>query len=255
MEVSEMASRSEVLGTDCYCGDPEAAAQLVLERARAGAGGYACFCNVHVVVTALHDAGLRQSLVGAWMAFPDGAPVAWFQRRSGRRDARRVPGPDLMPRVVELGQPVELRHYLFGSSDDVLRRLEEVLSARAPAAVIAGASAPPVSIDDLSSRAVLDEIRAARPDVVWCALGAPKQELWMCANHAVLAPALLLGVGAAFDFLAGTKRRAPSSLQRLGLEWAHRLASEPRRLLGRYARTNAEFVVRAGYELARGSRR
>jgi N-acetylglucosaminyldiphosphoundecaprenol N-acetyl-beta-D-mannosaminyltransferase len=255
MEVSEMTSRSEVLGIDCYCGDLETAAELVLERVQERAGGYACFCNVHVVVTALHDARLRGALGEAWMRFPDGAPVAWFQRRSGCGSARRVAGPDLMPRIVELGQPLGLRHYLFGSSESVLRSLREELSARAPEALLAGASAPAISTAELASAAVVAEIRAARPDVVWCALGAPKQEQWMQANHAALAPALLLGVGAAFEFVAGTKPRAPLSVQRLGLEWAHRLASEPRRLIGRYARTNAEFVVRAGLELARGSRR
>jgi N-acetylglucosaminyldiphosphoundecaprenol N-acetyl-beta-D-mannosaminyltransferase len=255
MHESEMVRRSEVLGTDCYAGDPETAARLILDRARAGEGGYACFANVHVVVSALHDTRLRRSLAEAWMVFPDGAPVAWFQRRSGCPDACRVAGPDLMPRIVELGQPLGLRHYLLGSSDDVLRRLRDELLSRAPDAVLAGSAAPLVTTNALISDDVVAAIVATAPDVVWCALGAPKQELWMQANAAALAPALALGVGAAFDFVAGTKRRAPSSVQRLGLEWAHRLASEPRRLVGRYARTNAEFVVRAGVALARGARR
>jgi N-acetylglucosaminyldiphosphoundecaprenol N-acetyl-beta-D-mannosaminyltransferase len=251
MGVYEPAPRCTVLGSDCFCGGPEEAAALVLERVRQRAGGYACFCNVHVVVTALHDHELRRSLSEAWMLFPDGAPVAWVQRRSGGHRASRIAGPDLMPRIIELGQPLGLRHYLLGSTADVLARLHERIARRSPSAIMAGSSAPAIGDGRADCGDIVAEIREAQPDVVWCALGAPKQELWMQANHDRLAPALLLGVGAAFEFLAGTKPRAPLYLQRHGLEWAHRLASEPRRLTGRYVRTNTEFLVRAAIEVVR----
>ena len=105
-----------------------------------------------------------------------------------------------------------------------------------------GALAPHVAVQRLSDPAVTAAVREAAPNIVWCALGAPKQELWMRANEETLSPALLLGVGAAFDFVAQTKPRAPQKMQALGLEWLHRLLCEPRRLMGRYLRTNAEFV-------------
>jgi N-acetylglucosaminyldiphosphoundecaprenol N-acetyl-beta-D-mannosaminyltransferase len=95
------------------------------------------------------------------------------------------------------------------------------------------------------------QICETEPHVVWCAFGAPKQELWMHRNASALTPALVLGVGAAFDFHAGTKKRAPVWMQRAGLEWLHRLCSEPRRLAGRYLITNSEFLLRASAQLVR----
>jgi N-acetylglucosaminyldiphosphoundecaprenol N-acetyl-beta-D-mannosaminyltransferase len=250
MGASETAPRCPVLGSDCFCGEPEDAAALLLARATSGAGGYGCFCNVHVIVSALDDRRLRHSLDEAWMLFPDGAPVAWMQRRSGTRQASRIAGPDLMPRLIELGRPLGLRHYLLGSTDEVLGRLRQRIE-RDFSAIVAGSASPTIADPHAEASGLVETIRASEPDVVWCALGAPKQELWMQANAPRLAPALLLGVGAAFDFLAGTKPRAPAFLQDHGLEWLHRLASEPRRLTGRYLRTNTEFVVRAALELAR----
>ncbi len=94
-----------------------------------------------------------------------------------------------------------------------------------------------------------EAIKSAKPQVVWCGLGVPKQELWMRRHAPSLAPALVVGVGAAFDFIAGNKHRAPKAMQRLGLEWLYRLAAEPRRLSGRYLRTNSEFLALLGWEL------
>ena len=254
MGASVAAPRCAVLGSDCFCGEPEDAAALVLARTWSRAGGYACFCNVHVIVSALHDRRLRDSLSGAWMLFPDGAPVAWMQRRSGNEQARRIAGPDTMPRVIELGRPLGLRHYLLGATDEVLSRLRARIE-RELSGTIAGSASPTIADPRAEAGELVEAIRETEADVVWCALGAPKQELWMQANAPRLAPALLLGVGAAFDFLAGTKPRAPTYVQQLGLEWLHRLASEPRRLTGRYLRTNTEFVVRAALELARSPHR
>jgi N-acetylglucosaminyldiphosphoundecaprenol N-acetyl-beta-D-mannosaminyltransferase len=240
-----------VLGTDCFSGQADEAAALVLERVRTRRGGYACFCNVHVVVSALHDDALRDSLDDAWARFADGAPVAWMQRRLGERGAQRVAGPDLMPRVFAFGVPFGLRHYLVGSTDDVLARIR----GRFPDVFFAGWSAPEVGNGAVVSNGLCADIRAAEPDLVWCALGAPKQELWMRQHAPLLAPSVVLGVGAAFDFVAGAKPRAPLRMQALGLEWLHRLASEPRRLTGRYVRTNSEFVVRAARDLVESALR
>lgn len=243
-----------VLGIECFAGEPETAARAVLGRALQGSGGYCCFCNVHVLSLAQRQERLRRALEDAWIAFPDGAPVAWLQRRSGVA-AERIPGPDLMPRVLSLGLPAGLRHFLFGSTPQVLNVLQERLRAANPGIRIAGALSPPFEAggEDRSWRAI-DEISGTRPHVIWCALGAPKQELWMHRYADALSPALILGVGAAFDFLAGTKHRAPPWMQQSSLEWLHRLASEPRRLSGRYIRTNSEFVLRAGFELLKRRR-
>jgi N-acetylglucosaminyldiphosphoundecaprenol N-acetyl-beta-D-mannosaminyltransferase len=252
---SSALARCPVLGVECFAGEPETAAKAVLDRALQGSGGYCCFCNVHVLGLVGRNENVRRALEDAWIVFPDGAPVAWLQRRFGVA-AQRVPGPDLMPRVLGLGLPAGVRHFLFGSTPQVLDVLQERVRAAYPGVRIAGALSPPFEVSDEHRwlRAI-DEISGTQPHVVWCALGAPKQELWMHRFADELSPALVLGVGAAFDFLAGTKHRAPVWMQRSSLEWLHRLAFEPRRLGGRYIRTNSEFVLRAGFELLKDRRR
>lgn len=237
-----------VLGVDCFAGNLEEAARAVVERALERRGGYCCCCNVHVLTLALHDTLLRDALRDAWVRFPDGAPIAWLERRCGAV-AERVAGPDLMPAVFALGSELGLRHFLLGSTSDVLERLEDRLARAFPDAQIVGALSPPVrkGVPEVA----LDAISATEPDIVWCALGAPKQELWMHRHSAELASGLMIGVGAAFEFLAGTKQRAPQWLQDHSLEWLHRLVSEPRRLSGRYISTNSEFIVRATIEILR----
>jgi N-acetylglucosaminyldiphosphoundecaprenol N-acetyl-beta-D-mannosaminyltransferase len=241
-----------VLGVDCFAGDLESAATAVAGRVESQAGGYACLSNVHTLVSAVHDPALRRVLSDAWVVFPDGSPVAWLQRRQGRRDAARIAGPDLMTRMLSAGGRSEFRHYLYGATSPVLDRLTH----RFTNAVICGTYAPPYTTFDAPEhdRAV-EIVQSTQPDIVWCGLGMPKQELWMERYAPTLAPALVLGVGAAFDFLSGNKPRAPRAVQRVGLEWAHRLAAEPRRLSGRYFSTNTEFLLLLIGEMLRNRRR
>jgi len=247
-------ARSPVLGVECFAGDLETVAQAVVSRALSKQGGYACLCNV--LVTARHSGELRQALDAAWMNVPDGAPVAWWQRRAGVESAGRIGGPDLMPRVVERGQAVGLRHFLFGSTPQVLQLLRRRLEETYRDVQIVGALAPPFGLwTDAERASTVATIRSASPDVIWCALGAPKQELWMARHASALSPAVVLGVGAAFDFVARTKPRAPVWMQRAGLEWLHRLEREPRRLAWRYLRTNAEFVALAAFTFSAPERR
>jgi N-acetylglucosaminyldiphosphoundecaprenol N-acetyl-beta-D-mannosaminyltransferase len=243
------------LGVECFAGDLDVAAAAVVERALAREGGYACLGNVHSLVSAVHDPELRRALDEAAVVFPDGSPVAWLQRRHGARGAARIAGPDLMARVFELGQAGGVRHYLFGATDDVSAELDRRLRHRFPDAIICGRWSPPFAAVDAPEMArSVEAIGSAGAHIVWCGLGMPKQELWMQRYTPHLEPALTIGVGAAFDFLAGTKRRAPIAIQRLGLEWLHRLASEPLRLSGRYFRTNSEFIALIGWELLRRRR-
>jgi N-acetylglucosaminyldiphosphoundecaprenol N-acetyl-beta-D-mannosaminyltransferase len=241
-----------------YTGGLSHASEIVVERALSGEGGYACFCNVHVLVTARHEATLSNALADAWLRFPDGEPVAWMQRRLGNPEARRIGGPDLMPLVMRAGRADDLRHFLLGSTQEVLSALETALGRLVPDVNIVGHLAPPsFSTDHIADMGWLEHIAPTRPNIVWCALGAPKQELWMRFHAQALAPALVLGVGAAFDFLSGSKSRAPRLFREHGLEWLHRLGTEPRRLGGRYVRTNTEFMALAAHELmvGRGRRR
>jgi N-acetylglucosaminyldiphosphoundecaprenol N-acetyl-beta-D-mannosaminyltransferase len=240
-----------VLGSRCFVGDLRTASEKIIERVRSGRGGYVCQANAHVLVTSCHDGSLRRALEQSWTINPDGWPVAWAARRLGAASAERIAGADLMTSVFELGEPLGLTHYLFGSTPDVIQRLVTALVSAHKRARIIGAVSPPFGeLFEQEAHEAIERIRSVQPDVVWCGLGAPKQELWMNRYASVLAPAVLIGVGAAFDFHAGTKTRAPAWMQRNGLEWAHRLWSEPRRLTGRYVRTNTEFLVRAAVEIA-----
>jgi N-acetylglucosaminyldiphosphoundecaprenol N-acetyl-beta-D-mannosaminyltransferase len=244
---------ASVLDTPSFAGDVPAAARAVVERARARQGGYVCLCNVHVLVLAQSDPGVKEALQHAWAVLPDGWPVAWLQRRAGVRDAERIAGMELLTEVFELGSQAKLTHFLFGSSPEVLARMQERLAESFPDAVIAGSFSPPFGqLDEVDFAPAIAAMRAASPDIVWCGLGAPKQELWMQRHASQIAPAVVLGVGAAFDFAAGTKQRAPQWAQEHGVEWLHRLGSEPRRLIGRYASTGFMFVWYAGAWLARG---
>jgi N-acetylglucosaminyldiphosphoundecaprenol N-acetyl-beta-D-mannosaminyltransferase len=225
-----------------FAGQLEDAAASVVDRALGGEGGYGCLVNVHLLTTATHDPDVAAALAGAWAIFPDGWPVAWLLRKLGKGDATRIPGPDLLPETVDQGCGCELKHFLLGSTEPVLDAMEQNLRAAFPDAVIVGRFSPPFGVVDGSSVAA---VRATAPHVVWCGLGAPKQELWMQAHAPELAPAIVLGVGAAFDFAAGTRRRAPALMQELGLEWLHRLVSEPNRLWRRYFVSNLRFMALA----------
>jgi N-acetylglucosaminyldiphosphoundecaprenol N-acetyl-beta-D-mannosaminyltransferase len=233
-----------VLGVPTYIGTPDTATGVILRAAKDGSGGYACFCNVHLMVTAQRDRDVMRALTESSVVFPDGAPIAWLLRHHGHPAAARVCGPDMMERVLAVSASGDrLRHYLLGSTPEVLDALVTVLGRRHPRLEIAGRMSPGVAgLRDIDGEIAVPSIRATRPDIVWCALGAPKQELWMLRNADRLRPALVLGVGAAFDFLAGTLPRAPVWMQHHGLEWAHRAATEPRRLLPRYLSTNSRFL-------------
>jgi len=248
--VAPPAVRCNVLGIEFFAGEFAGAAELVVERAHSGRGGYACLTSVHGLVLAQRDAAVRSALGAAWMNFPDGVPITWVQHRRGAAGGERVCGIDLMPRVFDAGRSTGLRHYLYGSTNEVLDRLEQRLAHMYPGALVVGRHSPSFgSIADHARTGDLERIRACAPDVVWVGLGAPKQDLWAQRYAAQLSPALVMCVGAAFDFVAETKRRAPMWMQTAGLEWLHRLALEPRRLAGRYARANTEFVARVGYEM------
>jgi N-acetylglucosaminyldiphosphoundecaprenol N-acetyl-beta-D-mannosaminyltransferase len=235
----------------CFVGDLDDAADALAKHAVSGAGGYACLCNVHVLTEALHETSIRHAVEGAALRFPDGEPVAWLLRRLGFETAQRIGGPDLFPRVIERGRGLGLRHVFVGSTEPTLAQLRTTMIDRYPGAAVMETLTLPFADEPEVEGSLVDSIRELRAHIVWVALGAPKQELWMTHAAPRMPEVTLVGVGAAFDFLAGTKRRAPVAMQRAGLEWLHRLASEPRRLMVRYTRSNTEFVVRSGFELGR----
>jgi N-acetylglucosaminyldiphosphoundecaprenol N-acetyl-beta-D-mannosaminyltransferase len=253
--VAAPVERTDLFGVHCFCGTLAAANEWMLGAALGGEGGYVCLMNVHVLETALRSDSVGRALAGARLVFPDGAPIAWLQRRR-IAGAERVGGPDLLAEVLSSGRPAGLRHAFYGSTPEVLQGLGERVAERFPGAEVVSAISPPFgerSDDDVERD--LDVVRRSHPHVVWVALGAPRQELWAARYASALAPALVVCVGAAFEFLAGTKSRAPAWMQEHGLEWLHRLAAEPRRLGSRYLVTNTRFVTRLAIGGARTSAR
>jgi len=201
-----------------------------------------CICNVHSVVTATQDEAFRRAVAEADLATPDGAPVAWMLRRQGAAGQRRVSGPDLMLACLADAERRGTSVYLYGSTEATLAALQAALRGRFPRLRIAGSESPPFrAATPDEDRATVARINASGASSVWVSLGCPKQELWMAA-HRGRVQAVMVGVGAAFDFHAGTVARAPAWMREHGLEWLHRLATEPRRLWRRYLYTNTRFL-------------
>lgn len=201
-------------------------------------------CNVHSVVTASQDPLFKQVIAQADLALPDGAPVAWVLRRSGHPEQERINGPDLTWRYLAEAERVGQSVFFYGSSDATLVKLKARISQSFPQLSVVGMVSPPFrELSPAEDQAYIDQINQSGANVVFVGLGCPKQEVWM-ARHRGKINAVMLGVGAAFDYHAGTIQRAPLWMRRLGLEWFHRLCSEPRRLAKRYAVTNTVFVYR-----------
>jgi len=210
---------------------------------------YVVACNVHSVVTAGDDPTMMQAVNGADLATADGAPIAWLMRKAGCEMQERICGPDLMWQYFEQAAPRGESVFLYGSTDHVLARLSARIAKRFPGLRIAGCYSPPFrALTPDEDAEVVARINRSGAQTVWVALGCPLQEKWM-AEHRESIQAVQIGVGAAFAFHAGVNRRAPSWMQRAGLEWLHRLLCEPRRLAHRYLVTNTRFVTRAARDI------
>ena len=216
----------------------------VVDRCQNGAGGYVCFVNTHVAVMAREDAGLREVINVSFLSLPDGKPVYLSGKIRGINRLSHVPGPDFFQQLLALENSPRLRHYFYGGKPEVLDCLVANIKSRFPEADIVGCESPPFrALTDNEVTSAIERIRSVKPDLVWVGLGAPKQELWMASHWKALSPAVLLGVGAAFDFLAGAVKRAPVWMQNTGLEWIYRLGQEPGRLWKRYLYTNTMFLL------------
>jgi len=207
--------------------------------------GYVCVAAVHTVMACQEDPELRAAVLGADFTVPDGQPLVWALKLLGHPLPDRVYGPELMERACARAAANGLRFYLYGGRNQgALVELARSLRLRHPGLTIVGGHAPPFrALTPEEEEAVVADIERSRPDVVWVGIGVPKQEKWMARMRGRLSAPVLVGVGAAFDFHAGLVPQAPARMQRLGLEWAFRLAQEPRRLWRRYLRYNPRFVT------------
>jgi len=219
------------------------AAERVLGWARAGESRYVCVASVCSVMEAYDSSDFLRIMNEADLVTPDGMPLVWGLRMLGARDATRVYGPDLTLALLSAATRERVPVGFYGGSPNVLKALVAVVKRRFPALEAPYAVAPPFRpLSEAEDEQVVAEIGASGARIVFIGLGAPKQERWMAA-HRGLIPAVMLGVGAAFDFLSGVKPQAPRWMQDRGLEWTFRLATEPRRLWRRYLKQNPRFAA------------
>jgi len=224
----------------------EAIESWITDRQRS----YVCVSNVHSVMEARRDESLRAVFNAAGLAVPDGMPLVWVGRLRGRRDVRRVYGPDLTLQLCERAARRGFTCFFYGGGPGVAERLAEALSRRFPGLRVVGAEAPPFRpLTTEEDEEAVRRINAAAPDVVFVGLGCPKQERWMAEHRERLHAPVLLGVGAAFDFHTGLMPQAPRWMMGAGLEWLFRLWQEPRRLWRRYLIYNPLFVFHLTLEL------
>jgi N-acetylglucosaminyldiphosphoundecaprenol N-acetyl-beta-D-mannosaminyltransferase len=229
----------EVLGTPLLATTYEEMTQHCQQLARQG-GTYAIdLTNTQIVTMRRHEPHFREITSRFDHFVPDGMPLIWTlnARGAGLRD--RVYGPKFMRHCV-LNSPAPWTHYLLGGSEQCLQALEKRLTGEQPQLQIIGRRNGYFRADE--SRTIVEEINSLSPDFVWVGLGTPKQQQWIHDHKAHIRRGVILAVGFAFDVNAGTKPDAPEWMQRLGLTWVFRIASEPRRLLTRYLRYNSLFL-------------
>jgi N-acetylglucosaminyldiphosphoundecaprenol N-acetyl-beta-D-mannosaminyltransferase len=217
---------------------------------------YVCITGVHGVMESRRDERLREIHNRAGMVTPDGMPLVWFSRLAGKTHMERVCGSDLMRKMTAVSSRRGYRQFYYGGGEGVADRLREALVHEHPTLKVVGTLCPPFrALTPQEDQAAVDAINAERPDIVWVGLSTPKQELWMASHLGRVDAPVMVGVGAAFDFLAGTKHQAPLWMQRNGLEWLFRLLSEPRRLWRRYAYIVPGFPILVAGELLRRAMR
>jgi len=217
---------------------------------------YVCITGAHGVIESRGNDELRRIHNEAGMVTPDGMSLVFMAHRLGFKFVTRVYGPDLMRRLTEISAQKGYRQFYYGGGPGLADQPAEKLKTRYPTLEVVGTLTPPFRpLSSEEDEAVVERINSAAPDIVWVGLSTPKQEFWMASHtHRLNAP-VLVGVGAAFDFLTGTKSQAPAWFQRSGLEWAYRLACEPRRLWKRYAKIVPLFIVLALVQIAFSSGR
>ena len=237
-------TRTNVLGVGVSAVNLPMAVAEIERLIRAGERTFVCVSGAHGIMECQQDEALRAIHNGAGLVTPDGMPLVWISRWRGAKHVARVYGPDLMLALCKHTAARGFRHYFYGGADTVPEQLAQRLQAQFPGLIIAGTFSPPFrQVSEVEDCAIIRRINSAKPDIVWVGLSTPKQERWMAAHRDQLEAAVLIGVGAAFDFHAGIKHQAPRWVQRSGLEWLFRLLSEPRRLWRRYAYIVPMFLL------------
>lgn len=239
---SGLQEKCEILGVRFTPANLDSAVSYICRHLRDLQGKYICFCNVHTTVESHENPAYQEIQNGAALVMADGTPVMQQERRRGFSEAERVAGPDFMTRMFEATMDGKISHYFYGAKEETLQKLKENLLKKYPGIDIRGLYSPPFRpLTEEEDEADIRRINESGADVVWIGLGAPKQEKWMAAHQGKI-HGVMMGVGAGFDFHAGTIRRAPVWVQKIGMEWLYRLFQDPRRLIRRYFISNIKFL-------------
>jgi len=212
---------------------------------------YICFANVHMIMEGYDDENFRNIVNKADIVAPDGMPLVWYIKLAGFKNQERVCGPDMTLKICELAEKESIPIGFFGSSEEVLKKLKTNLIKMYPKLKISCCISPPfrkLTIEE--SKMYINQINNSGIKILFVGLGCPKQEKWMF-QHRNEINSVMLGVGAAFDFISGTKKIAPDFLKKCGLEWLYRLLQEPKRLWKRYLKHNPRFVFLAFLEITK----
>lgn len=245
------ASDTCILGMNVSRTDYNHASELICQWSRRRLSKYVCVANVSSVMEAYDSPRFQRVMNEADLVTPDGMPLVWGLRLLGRSDASRVYGPELMPLLLEKAAERGLTVGFYGTAPETLKRLLKVVRTRYPELRIGYGYSPPFrTLTRAEDEAICRDIRDSGAQMLFVGLNTPKQDDWM-AKHRGRVPSVMLGVGAAFDFLAGSKRQAPRWMRSSGLEWLFRLITEPRRLWKRYLKHNPRFVVLFALQLLR----
>jgi N-acetylglucosaminyldiphosphoundecaprenol N-acetyl-beta-D-mannosaminyltransferase len=233
--MTDAIPRANILGVNISAINLAQAVDAIESWINRGGQNYICVTPAHGVMDCQRDPELKWIFNHSGLTTPDGMSIVWLLKWRGYRGVGRVYGPDLLMAACERSLETGWRHFFYGGAPGVAQRLSARLVSYFPRLQVAGAYAPPFRpITEDEDRALAERINAARPDIVWVGLSTPKQERWMAGHIGRLNVPVLVGVGAAFDFLSGAKPQAPRWIQRSGFEWLFRLVTEPRRLWRRY---------------------
>jgi N-acetylglucosaminyldiphosphoundecaprenol N-acetyl-beta-D-mannosaminyltransferase len=244
MEVEQLTiERTNVLGVGISAINIPMALEVLDAWIKQKHRTYVCITGVHGVMESQTDPELRRIHNQAGLVTPDGMPMVWMSRLAGHKHVDRVYGPDLMLAVCEVSAKRGYRHFFYGGNEGVPELLRDKLQQKFPGLQVVGTFSPPFRpLTPEEDAAIVAQINAAQPDIVWVGLSTPKQERWMAAHLGKVQAPVMVGVGAAFDFHAGLKPQAPRWMQRSGMEWFFRMVSEPKRLARRYLQNNPRFV-------------
>ena len=247
----------DVIGLPLARTDYAGAVEWILERAAEGAKAYAVeAANTHVAALSRHDPEFGDAMKAFDLIVPDGMPLVWsmnLQLAEEDQLSERVYGPTLMLEMLRESQNDQrFRHFFLGGKESTLDKLQNKLGEQFPGADVAGVYSPPFGEWPKGEfERICDRIRGCGANLIWVGLGCPKQELWIAKHKDRLPPGVYFGIGAAFAFHAGEVSQAPAFLQKRGLEWAYRLAAEPRRLFKRYLVHNSLFLWYSLWDHAR----